>query len=125
MQALCQLSYGPVAVRLRFADCRSVARFGRAPQSPSGWGTGRRDELVDWFGGSSESVRKSMTGQIAASTTVVAEGPLGRVWEGMAVPLPIKRACVQARSGASDRRLSQLRAPSVKRRRRCGRRRCG
>src|SRR5262249_3972638 len=24
-------------------------------------------------------------------TTVVAEGPLGRVWEGMAVPLPIKR----------------------------------
>jgi hypothetical protein len=42
-----------------------------------------------------------MTWLIAASTTVVAKGPLGRVWEGMAVPLPINRACVQARPGTS------------------------
>jgi hypothetical protein len=36
-------------------------------------------------------------------TTMVVEGPLGRVWEGMAVPLPIARPCAHGRPGTSNR----------------------
>lgn len=48
-------------------------------------------------------VAVATTSSTAANTTVAAEEPLGTIWEGMAVPLPIHRACAQARVWTRDR----------------------